>query len=119
MFKVSAGDSCRIALSQNWLNSTSGPEPHLMSSVNPPSVCPFSPVPTIPAARKGGADLFSLGSSDRTHRNGSKLHQGRFRLDFRKHLFTERVVKPWNRFPGEVDRCPKPVSVKEALGQCL
>ncbi|KAK4824315.1 hypothetical protein QYF61_013060 [Mycteria americana] len=25
---------------------------------------------------EGGADLFSLGSSDRTHRNGSKLHRG-------------------------------------------
>ncbi|KAK4832809.1 hypothetical protein QYF61_025677 [Mycteria americana] len=30
---------------------------------------------------EGGADLQSLVSSDRMHGNGSKLHQGRFRLD--------------------------------------
>lgn len=43
---------------------------------------------------KGDTELF-LGSRDRTYGSCSKLHQARFRLDIRKHVFTERIVKCW------------------------
>ena len=66
-----------------------------------------------------GAELFSLGSRDRTSGNRSRLCQGRISLDMRKRVFTQRVVKPWNRLAGEVVDAPSLSVFKTHLDHAL
>ena len=56
--------------------------------------------------------LFSLVTGDSMRRNGLKLHWGKFRLDIKKHFFTERVVKHWNRLHREVVESPSWMCLK-------
>lgn len=46
--------------------------------------------------------LNSSRSKIKTGGKGLKLCLGRFRADIRKNLFTESLVKPWNRLPREM-----------------
>ena len=47
------------------------------------------------------------------------LRQGRFRLDIRRKIFTQRVVTHWNRLPKEVVDAPSLEAFKARLDAAL
>jgi len=49
----------------------------------------------------------------------AKLQDGRFRLDITKKSFTVRVVRHWNRLPGEVVDAPSLEAFKARLDGTL
>ncbi len=67
------------------------------------------------AYKPEGEWLFTSVDGDRTRGNGFKLRQGRFILDIRKKLFTQRVVTHWYRFPNGGCGCPSLEAFKARL----
>ena len=44
---------------------------------------------------------FISSNSGRKQESGLKLKEGKFRLDVRKKFFIQKVMRHWNRLPGE------------------
>lgn len=60
----------------------------------------------VPDRRLYSGGLFSQVRSKRMNENGLKLLQKTFGLAIRKHFFTVRVARHWNRLPRELVKSP-------------
>jgi len=69
--------------------------------------------------REVGVGLFPQVTNNRTRGKCLMLHQGRFRSDIRKKIFTERVVKHWNWLPREVVESPSLEELKNYVDVAL
>ena len=56
-----------------------------------------------------------MASSNKTSGNGFKLEESRFGLDIRKKFFTVRVLRHWNRLPGEAMNATSLEALKAGL----
>jgi len=71
------------------------------------------------ACERAGEGLVTRAWGDRTRGDGSKLKEGRFRLDLRKKFFTVRVVRPRPRLPREAVAAPSLAVFKARLDGAL
>lgn len=70
------------------------------------------------AYRKAGRGILPHGS-DRTRSNEHKLKERKLRFDFRKKIFTRRVLRHCNRFPRTVANIPSSEVPKAGMDRAL
>jgi len=65
-----------------------------------------------------GEQLLTQSGSDRTRGNDYKLKEGKFRLDIRQKILTQRAVMPWHSCPEKL-WCPNPGGAQGHAGWAL